>query len=167
MTAQHSNSIETLAQAVAERLHALGLRLTVAESCTGGWVAMALTGIEGSSEWFDRGFVTYSNRSKEQMLGVRAATLQAQGAVSEQTVAEMTDGALAASDADLALAISGIAGPGGGTPDKPVGTVCFAWQRKQQPARTARLRFSGDRQAVRRQAVAHALQGLLELVEHG
>ena len=166
MADQNSNSIPQLAQALARLLHARGLRLTVAESCTGGWVAMALTGIAGSSEWFDRGYVTYSNLSKQQMLGVKAATLQVHGAVSEQTVAEMTQGALKASGADLALAISGIAGPGGGTAEKPVGTICFAWQLPEQQPVTERQWFAGDREAVRREAVAHALARLIDLLEH-
>ena len=122
MEAHETAGLEGLALQVAQLLSAQQLRLAVAESCTGGWVAMVLTGIAGSSQWFDRGFVTYSNQSKQQMLGVQAATLETCGAVSEQTVAEMTQGALKASDADVTLAISGIAGPGGGTPAKPVGT---------------------------------------------
>jgi nicotinamide-nucleotide amidase len=166
MDQQTADSIEQLSNSVARLLLRKGLRLAVAESCTGGWAAMALTAVPGSSEWFDRGYVTYSNRSKQQMLGVSEATLQRHGAVSEQTVAEMTAGTLAASDTDLALAISGIAGPGGGTADKPVGTVCFAWQRSQQHPLTACHWFAGDRQAVRRQAVVQALQGLIDLVEH-
>lgn len=167
MADKNSSSIPQLANALARLLHGQGLHLTVAESCTGGWVAMALTGVVGSSEWFDRGYVTYSNQSKQQMLGVKATTLQTHGAVSEQTVAEMTSGALKASGADLALAISGIAGPGGGTAEKPVGTVCFAWQLPERQPVTARQWFAGDREAVRRQAVAHALKRLIELLEHG
>ncbi|MGD8590068.1 MAG: nicotinamide-nucleotide amidase [Chromatiales bacterium] len=167
MDQQNTVSFEQLSNSVARLLLRKGLRLAVAESCTGGWVAMVLTAVPGSSEWFDRGYVTYSNRSKQQMLGVQETTLEAFGAVSEQTVAEMTAGALAAGGTDLALAISGIAGPGGGTSEKPVGTVCFAWQRSQQQPVTARCLFSGDREAVRRQAVVHALQGLIDLVEHG
>ena len=167
MAEQDTNDIERLSNTVAQLLLSRGLRLAVAESCTGGWVAMALTAIPGSSEWFDRGYVTYSNSAKQQVLGVSEATLQRYGAVSEQTVAEMTAGTLTTSATDLALAISGIAGPGGGTVEKPVGTVCFAWQCKHRPAVTARRLFDGDREAVRRQAVVHALQGLIELVEHG
>ncbi len=165
MAGQNASSIPQLANGVAQLLQARGLRLSVAESCTGGWVAMALTGIAGSSEWFDRGYVTYSNQSKQQMLGVKAATLQSHGAVSEQTVAEMTEGALKASGADLALAVSGIAGPAGGSAEKPVGTVCFAWELRAQQPVTARQWFAGDREAVRRQAVVHALQGLIEMVK--
>lgn len=167
MTEKDPDSIEQLANAVARLMLSRGLHLAVAESCTGGWVAMALTAIAGSSEWFDRGYVTYSNCAKQQMLGVSEATLARHGAVSEQTVAEMTARALAASGTDLALAISGIAGPGGGTEDKPVGTVWIAWQRKSHPPVTLRRHFDGDREAVRRQAVVQALQGLIERVEHG
>ncbi|MEN8179760.1 MAG: nicotinamide-nucleotide amidase [Pseudomonadota bacterium] len=167
MTEKGASGLEQLANEVAQLLHEQKLRLAVAESCTGGWVAMALTGVVGSSEWFDRGFVTYSNQAKQQMLGVLASTLETYGAVSEQTVAEMTQGALTASGADATLAISGIAGPGGGTPEKPVGTVCFAWQLKQAEAVTATQWFAGDRQAVRRQAVEYALKQLLEVIKGG
>ncbi|MDJ0807429.1 MAG: CinA family protein [Gammaproteobacteria bacterium] len=159
--------LERLAQEVGVCLTERAFRLAVAESCTGGWVAMVLTGVAGSSQWFDRGFVTYSNQAKQQMLGVQASTLETYGAVSEQTVAAMTRGALAVSDVDISLSISGIAGPGGGTPEKPVGTVCFAWQFRQQPAVTAWRWFPGDRRAVRRQAAEHALETLLELLENG
>ncbi len=167
MMQQDNPKLAQLANEVAQLLRQQQLRLAVAESCTGGWVAMVLTGIPGSSAWFDRGFVTYSNQAKQQMLGVQAATLQTYGAVSEQTVAEMARGALTASDADLSLAISGIAGPGGGTPEKTVGTVCFAWQLRQGETVIATVWFPGDRQAVRRQAVEYALQKLLELVRNG
>ena len=166
MHAQGNPDIEQLARAVGELLFERKLRLAAAESCTGGWVAMALTGIPGSSSWFDRGYVTYSNASKIQMLGVQPRTLDTEGAVSEQTVAEMTQGALGKSGVDVALAISGIAGPGGGTAEKPVGTVCFAWQRQGEEAIVSRQRFDGDRQQVRRQAVVHALTQLLELVRN-
>ena len=165
MVEQDTTRLEQLANEVAQLLHKQNLRLAVAESCTGGWVAMALTGITGSSEWFDRGFVTYSNEAKQQMLGVRASTLETYGAVSERTVAEMANGALVASGVDVSLAISGIAGPGGGTAEKPVGTVCFAWRLERADAVTACKWFAGDRQAVRRQAVEHALSKLLELIK--
>jgi nicotinamide-nucleotide amidase len=167
MAERDADDIARLSNRVASLLLSKGLRVALAESCTGGWVAMALTAIPGSSEWFDRGYVTYSNLAKQQVLGVSETTLQRHGAVSEQTVAEMTSGTLTASGTDLALAISGIAGPGGGTTDKPVGTVCFAWQRKHLQPVTARRLFDGDREAVRRQAVVHALRGLIELVENG
>ncbi|MEC5385325.1 nicotinamide-nucleotide amidohydrolase family protein [Uliginosibacterium sp. H3] len=144
-------------------LQARNWRLVTAESCTGGLVAAAITEIAGSSGWFDRGFVTYTNESKQEQLGVHAATLQQFGAVSEATVREMAFGALRASKADVAIAISGIAGPGGGSPDKPVGTVCLAWARKEEPlsdvvALTAH--FEGGRSAVRLAASLLALQAL-------
>jgi nicotinamide-nucleotide amidase len=139
--------------------------LAVAESCTGGWVAKCLTDLAGSSQWFERGFVTYSNRSKQEMLGVSADTLDSHGAVSEATVREMAAGVLRHSPADLALAISGIAGPGGETPGKPVGTVCFAWVVRAGGRRVETRHFDGDREAVRRQSVAHALAGLLDVLE--
>jgi nicotinamide-nucleotide amidase len=160
-------SIEQAAADLARLLHEKGLRMVTAESCTGGWVAQALTGVVGSSEWFDRGYVTYSNASKQQMLGVSSDTLEAYGAVSEQTVAEMTAGALANSGVDAALAISGIAGPGGGSEQKPVGTVFFAWQLRGEAAVTSREWFEGDRQGVRRQAVVHALMRLHRLIRDG
>ena len=142
------------------------LVIATAESCTGGWVAQVITHTAGSSAWFDRGFVTYSNDAKRAMLGVRADTLNAHGAVSVETAGEMAAGALRHSNASIALAITGIAGPTGGSPGKPVGTVCFAWCVKdsvagiQAPSCERRL-FAGDREAVRRQAVIYALSGLL------
>lgn len=157
--------LQTLAAQVGDRLQRLGWRLATAESCTGGWVAKEVTGVPGSSAWFDMGFVTYSNVAKEQLLGVRAQTLQEQGAVSEATVTEMAAGALARSGADVALAISGIAGPGGGTADKPVGLVCFGWATRDGRLRAASERLPGDREAVRAQAVARALQGVLDVLD--
>ena len=150
-----------LAEQVGEALLESGRALATAESCTGGWVAKLVTDIAGSSQWFDRGFITYSNAAKQDMLGVSGTTLEAEGAVSEVTVAAMVSGALERSLADVALAISGIAGPGGERPGKPVGTVCFAWQLQEQPPRIETQHFSGDRNNVRQQAVLHALQVLL------
>lgn len=124
-------------------------------------MAQAVTAIAGSSDWFERGFVTYSNESKAEMLGVRRETLEHCGAVSEETALEMALGALAHSRGTLALAVTGIAGPGGGSATKPVGTVCFAWARRGGGARSETRRFAGDREAVRRQSVEHALQGVL------
>ena len=141
--------------------------LVTAESCTGGWVAKCITDIAGSSAWFDRGFVTYSNRAKQDMLDVAAATLEVHGAVSADTVSEMVRGALAHSRADVAVAVSGIAGPGGGAPDKPVGTVWFAWLVPGGAPRVDRRQFDGDREAVRRQAVARALEGLVDVLGAG
>ena len=154
--------LEVLAAKVGALLRVNGQKLTAAESCTGGWVAQCLTAVAGSSEWFERGFVTYSNEAKSEMLGVEAATLQAHGAVSEATAAAMAAGALRHSHADWALAITGVAGPGGGTPGKPVGMVCFAWAALDGRLATQTLHFGGDRQAIRAQSVAHALAGLLE-----
>jgi nicotinamide-nucleotide amidase len=155
-----------LARRVGERLAASGQTLATAESCTGGWVAQAITAIAGSSDWFDRGFVTYSNEAKQEMLGVHAETLEGHGAVSEETAREMAQGALARSKATVALAVTGIAGPGGGSPEKPVGMVCFAWVTRQA-ARAETKRFSGDRESVRRQSVIHALEGVLKALDGG
>ena len=122
-----SDALTTLATLVGARLRAKGLMLTTGESCTGGWVAQAITTVAGSSDWFERGFVTYSDAAKQDMLGVSARTLAEHGVVSEHTAREMAIGALARSRAQVALAITGIAGPGGGSPEKPLGMVCFAW----------------------------------------
>ncbi len=149
---------------LAEQLMRQGLLLAVAESCTGGWLAKVCTDVSGSSSWFDRGFVTYSNRAKQQMLGVSEQTLQAHGAVSEAVVIEMVSGVLQQSDAHVAVSISGVAGPGGGTEEKPVGTVWLAWKRRTLPVIASCCHFDGDRNDVRRQAVERALQGLLDLV---
>lgn len=153
-----------LAANVGEALKAQGLMLATAESCTGGWIAQACTAVPGSSNWFERGFVTYTYISKREMLGVSQETLGAHGAVSEQTVREMVAGALANSHAQVAVSVSGTAGPTGGTPEKPVGTVCFAWAVKNGEPKSAVKRFNGDREAVRRQAVRFALEGLLGLL---
>ena len=159
--------MNALAQKVGERLKAKGALLVTAESCTGGWAAQAVTAIAGSSDWFERGFVTYSNAAKEEMLGVRPATIARHGAVSEETAREMALGALKHSRGTIALAITGIAGPGGGSAAKPVGTVCFAWARKGHDASAETRRFSGDRDAVRRQSVEHALRKVLDLLDAG
>ena len=157
--------LDSLAERLGRRLEAAGLTLVTAESCTGGWIAKVITDIAGSSAWFDRGYLTYSNRAKEEMLGVSAQTLSQFGAVSEATVREMAGGALERSGADLAVAVSGIAGPGGGTPEKPLGTVWFAWADRERPVAAVERCFVGDREAVRRQAVEHALLGLLETLD--
>jgi nicotinamide-nucleotide amidase len=153
-----------LAERVGSALKQRGLMLTTAESCTGGWIAEAVTMVPGSSEWFERGFVTYTYISKREMLGVKEATLAQHGAVSQEVVREMVHGALARSHAQVAVAVSGVAGPSGGTPAKPVGTVCFAWGTKGSRPRSAARRYRGDREAVRRQAVEHALEGVLALL---
>jgi nicotinamide-nucleotide amidase len=158
------SELNQLARQLGESLLRHGWKVAVAESCTGGWVAKCLTDIAGSSAWFDRGFVTYSNAAKVEMLGVSAATLDTAGAVSEPTVLAMAAGALAHSEADLALAISGIAGPGGAVPGKPVGTVCFAWSMKDHIQQADTKYFSGDREAVRRQSVAHGMRGLINVL---
>ena len=160
-----SDTLTTLATLVGATLRAKGLMLTTAESCTGGWAAQAVTTVAGSSDWFERGFVTYSDAAKQEMLGVSARTLAAHGAVSEETAREMAIGALAHSRAQVALAITGIAGPGGGSADKPVGTVCFAWALKSGAVSAETRPFNGDRESVRRQSVIAALQGMLELLE--
>ena len=154
--------------ALAERLGAAlkdkGLMLVTAESCTGGWVAQAVTAVPGSSAWFERGYVTYTYISKRELLAVRPETLSAHGAVSEPVVREMVAGALEHSHAQVALAVSGTAGPSGGTPDKPVGTVCFAWGMTETDPRSETRHFAGDREAVRRKSVVHALSGALQLL---
>jgi nicotinamide-nucleotide amidase len=157
-----TEALATLAALVGARLKAKGLVFATAESCTGGWVAQAITSVSGSSDWFDRGFVTYSNDAKREMLGVREETLARHGAVSEETAREMAAGALTASRAQVALAITGVAGPTGGTPQKPVGMVCFAWALPGGRVESATKHFDGDRESVRRQSVVFALQGMLE-----
>ncbi len=154
-----------LAAGVGQALKAKGMMMAAAESCTGGWIAQAVTAVPGSSAWFERGFVTYTYISKREMLGVKAETLEAHGAVSEQTVREMTAGALERSHAQVAVSVSGTAGPSGGTPQKPVGTVCFGWGMKSGAVQTVIQCFAGDREAVRRQAVAFALERVLQVVQ--
>lgn len=158
------DELSLLARRLGEVLGARGWRVATAESCTGGWVAKLITDVAGSSRWFDRGFVTYSNAAKQQMLGVRAETLAAHGAVSEATVREMAAGALARSEAQISVAVSGIAGPGGGSPAKPVGLVWFAWALAEGGIHARQARFDGDREAVRRQAAAVALEGVVDCV---
>ena len=140
-----------------------GKKIVTAESCTGGWIAQAITDVPGSSAWFDRGFVTYSNASKKQMLGVKQETLDKYGAVSEETVKEMVSGALKNSEADIAIAVTGIAGPGGGTEEKPVGLVFVAWQIKSQNCLVVEKYFQGGRHEVRAQTVMLALNGVKDL----
>lgn len=157
--------LDILAQQVGAHLQKQALTLVTAESCTGGWIAKIVTDIAGSSAWFDRGFITYTNVAKQEMLGVRAETLAAHGAVSQETVVEMAQGALAHSRAQVSVAVSGIAGPGGGSLAKPVGLVWFAWGRAGQPVVTAIEHFSGDRESIRRLAVARALRGVLDMLQ--
>lgn len=159
-----AQSLTTTIETLAQLLKVKGLRVATAESCTGGGIAEALTSIAGSSDWFECGFVTYSNASKQSMLDVQVATLAEHGAVSEAVVQEMAAGAVAHSNAQLAVSVSGVAGPDGGTPDKPVGCVWLAWFCGGQGQKTACFHFQGDREAVRYQAIEAAVQGLLELL---
>jgi len=159
-----ADPLTALAARVGERLRAKRALLVTAESCTGGWVSQAVTAIAGSSDWFERGFVVYSNAAKEQMLGVSRATLQRHGAVSEQTAQELARGALEHSRGTIALSVTGVAGPGGGSAEKPIGLVWFAWATKQA-LRSESRRFAGDREAVRRQSVVRALEGVLEVLD--
>lgn len=160
--AMPDSMLDSLAESVGARLQAAGLLLACAESCTGGWVAQAVTAVAGSSEWFDRGFVTYSNAAKQEMLDVATETLDRFGAVSEETARSMAAGALARSRADIALAVTGVAGPTGGTPAKPVGMVCFAWVRRNGATASDTRRFAGNREQVRHASVVAALEGILD-----
>lgn len=153
--------LNSLAQRLGVVLRQHSLMLVTAESCTGGGIAAAVTAVAGSSAWFERGFVTYSNAAKREMLGVQEATLQAHGAVSEPVVREMVAGALQYSAAQVAVAVSGIAGPDGGTPAKPVGTVCLAWGGTGFSIRSETRHFAGGRADVQRQSVAAALAGVI------
>lgn len=153
-----------LTQQIGQLLKSKNLMLATAESCTGGEVAQIITSVPGSSGWFERGFVTYSNAAKTEMLGVKPTTITNYGAVSEQTAREMAEGALHHSHADVSLAITGIAGPGGGTVDKPVGTVWLAWAGKKFPTETECKFFSGDRLAVRDAAAQFGLQRLIKIL---
>ena len=157
-------SLYDLAERVGGALKTRDLMIATAESCTGGWVAEAITMVPGSSAWFERGFVTYTYISKREMLGVEGETLERHGAVSEEVVREMALGAIERSHAQVSVAVSGVAGPSGGTPDKPVGTVCFAFALKDAEAQAETKHFSGDRESVRRQSVVHALERLLGLL---
>jgi nicotinamide-nucleotide amidase len=155
-----------LASNLASHLRSSGRHVATAESCTGGWIAKVLTDLPGSSDWFGYGIVSYSNAAKQELLGVPAALLIEHGAVSEPVVMAMAEGLIQRSDADLAVAVSGVAGPGGGTADKPVGLVWFAWAvmgANGLLVKAEQQQFGGDREAVRRQSVATALQGLLAL----
>ncbi len=156
-------ALRQLAARIGDELRARGLRVATAESCTGGWIAKALTDVAGSSDWFEAGFVVYSNRAKQRQLGVSKNALASQGAVSERVVQAMARGALRASGADIAVAVSGIAGPGGAVPGKPAGTVWFCWATGRKTGvslRSELRRFTGDREMVRRKTVRLALQGL-------
>jgi len=156
-------SLRLLAGKVGDVLRLNRHMVCTAESCTGGWIAKTITDIPGSSDWFDCGLAAYSYEAKQALLGVRQETLTQFGAVSRETVLEMVSGALITSGAGVAVAVTGIAGPGGGTPDKPVGTVWIGWKRRSQYPIAEGFHFEGDREAVRRQTVAAALQGLLAI----
>ena len=155
-----------LARRVGQALQEKGWLLALAESCTGGGVGQAVTEVAGSSEWFDCGFVVYSNASKTELLDVPAALIAQYGAVSEEVAGAMAEGALANSNAHVALSTTGIAGPTGAVPGKPVGTVCFGWAIEHHTY-TERHVYQGDRHAVREQAIVHALEGLLRFLEQG
>jgi nicotinamide-nucleotide amidase len=156
--------MEKLAKKIGAVLRSANQMLATAESCTGGWAAQVVTSVPGSSGWFERGFISYSNEAKRELLGVRKVTLKESGAVSEETAREMALGALARSKATVSLAITGVAGPGGGSRAKPVGTVCFAWATGSG-VRSETRHFKGGRESVRRQSVVHALEGVIELLE--
>ena len=156
--------MEDLANTLGARLKRANEMLATAESCTGGWAAQVVTSVAGSSAWFERGFVTYSNEAKQELLGVRAETLRAHGAVSEETAREMARGALERSQGTIAVSITGVAGPAGGTAEKPVGTVCFAWARGGE-VRSETRRFAGDRESIRRQSVILALEGVMRALD--
>lgn len=158
-----SQLIPKLAQQLGEALKSSNYMLATAESCTGGLVSGAVTEIAGSSDWFDRGFITYSNNAKMEMLLVREETIKKHGAVSEQTAAEMALGALKNSNAQIACSITGVAGPTGGTPEKPVGTVCFAWAGKNFSTITQTHHFVGERHTIRQQSVVTAFKTLISL----
>ncbi len=160
------SDLDDLAERVGDALEASGDVLAAAESCTGGWIAETVTRRAGSSAWFDRAYVTYSNDAKREMLGVSAETLETHGAVSEAVVREMVEGALKGA-ATVAVAVSGVAGPDGGTESKPVGMVCLAWLKSGGKAHAVTRHYPGDRAAVRRQAVIGALEGVIDLAGAG
>lgn len=165
MSAPDDATLCALAQRTGERLQAAHLMLVTAESCTGGWIAKTITDVAGSSAWFDCGLAAYSYEAKQALLGVRPQTLETHGAVSRETAIEMVSGALVHSGASVAVAVTGIAGPGGGTEDKPVGTVWVAWKRRGGYPRATLFHFDGDRDAVRRQTVSAALEGLAPVLD--
>jgi len=156
--------LNELATELGEKLRARGWMLATAESCTGGWVGQLITALPGSSHWYERGFITYANIAKQEMLGVPTETLETHGAVSEETASAMAAGALKHSHAQATLAISGIAGPGGGTPQKPVGLVCYGWALADGTLLSSTCRLDGDREEIRSRAVAAALRGLIDLL---
>lgn len=160
MHAPSDDELQLQAERLGASLRDTKQMLVTAESCTGGWIAKTVTDVAGSSDWFDCGLAAYSYEAKQRLLGVRAETLEHFGAVSRETVVEMVSGALVHSGSTIAVAVTGIAGPGGGTDDKPVGTVWIAWKRRGGYPQAELFHFDGDREAVRRQTVAAALRGL-------
>ena len=160
----NDDTLLALATVLGVRLREGRHRLVTAESCTGGWIAKTVTDIAGSSDWFECGLAAYSYEAKQSLLGVRPETLEHHGAVSRETVIEMVSGALSHTGATIAVAVTGIAGPGGGTDDKPVGTVWIGWKRRGGYPKAGLFHFDGDREAVRRQTVAAALRGLDSIV---
>ncbi|MBZ0068530.1 MAG: CinA family protein [Thiobacillus sp.] len=156
--------LKQLATELGDRLKARGWMLATAESCTGGWVGQLVTAQPGSSSWYERGFITYANDAKIEMLDVPETTLAEHGAVSEETAMAMAAGALAHSHAQAALAISGIAGPSGGTREKPVGLVCYGWALTDGTLMSSTCRLDGDRDEIRSRAVAAAMRGLIDLL---
>lgn len=163
-TANTDAALEQRARAVAQLLLARSQTIVTAESCTGGWIAKVLTDVAGSSAWFECGVVAYSYEAKEALLGVHPQTLERTGAVSQETAIEMVSGALARYGASVAVAVTGVAGPSGGTPDKPVGTVWIGWKRRGGYAHAELFHFDGDREAVRRRTVAAALDGVRKIL---
>ena len=159
------SEVAILAERLGAALRRAGLRLVTAESCTGGWIAEAVTAVSGSSAWFDRGYVAYSNEAKHEMLGVAASLIEAHGAVSEPVAAAMAQGACTGRSDLAVVAVSGVAGPGGGTAAKPVGTVCLALAIAEGPTCTRTLRFDGDRTDIRRQAVCASMSDLIAALE--
>jgi len=159
------SELMALADQLGQELKRRRYMLATAESCTGGWLGAAITSVPGSSHWYDRGFITYTNSAKRELLGVKTEILTRHGAVSEPTARAMVEGALEASRADVAVSITGIAGPGGGSPDKPVGTVCLGWGERRKPVHTLTEHFHGDRAAIRRAAVKAAITGIQQLLE--
>ena len=153
-------SLQALASDVGAKLKPKGLKLATAESCTGGWIGKVLTDVAGSSAWFERGFITYSDEAKVAMLGVQPGTLKAHGAVSEAVAREMAAGAADWSQAEVTVAVTGIAGPDGGSPEKPVGTVWIGWRWADGKILSRHFLFQGDRESIRRQSVLAALEGL-------
>jgi nicotinamide-nucleotide amidase len=164
MARVNNEELHQLASELGDKMLARGWMLATAESCTGGWAGQLITSIPGSSHWYERGFITYANAAKTEMLGVQPEILETHGAVSEETAVAMAAGALKHSHAQAALAISGIAGPGGGTPQKPVGLVCYGWALADGTRMSSTCRLDGDREEIRSRAVAAALRGLIELV---